>query len=142
MVLEVREAKSKGSINERGHFQDTEIMGFEVHVKDEARFPGKWAFFDFDAPDRTAPSFPRVLPATRATPLTQRCRHNVCSVLPHVAAHCQSQKHPRRRVPERRISSRFEVVTELDCVGGQRRFNYCGCSPPSGGTNLISPRNW
>ena len=23
-------------------------MGREVHVKDEARFPGKWAFFGFD----------------------------------------------------------------------------------------------
>ena len=23
-------------------------MGLEVHVKDEARFPGKWAFFGFD----------------------------------------------------------------------------------------------
>ena len=23
-------------------------MGVEVHVKDEARFSGKWAFFDFD----------------------------------------------------------------------------------------------
>jgi hypothetical protein len=23
-------------------------MGLEVHVKDEARFPGKWAFFSFD----------------------------------------------------------------------------------------------
>jgi hypothetical protein len=22
-------------------------MGFEVHVKDESRFPGKWAFFGF-----------------------------------------------------------------------------------------------
>jgi hypothetical protein len=23
-------------------------MGLEVHVKDEARFPGKWAFSPFD----------------------------------------------------------------------------------------------
>jgi len=23
-------------------------MGREVHVKDESRFPGKWAFFGFD----------------------------------------------------------------------------------------------
>lgn len=50
MVLEVREARNKGSINQRGHFQGTEVMGFEVHVKDEARFPGKWAFYDFDSP--------------------------------------------------------------------------------------------
>ena len=49
MVLEVREARSKGSINQRGHFQGTGVMDFEVHVKDEARFPGKWAFFSFDS---------------------------------------------------------------------------------------------
>ena len=23
-------------------------MGVEVHIKDEAKFPGKWAFFSFD----------------------------------------------------------------------------------------------
>jgi len=48
LVLEVRGAESKGSINQRGNFQNTELMGVEVHVKDEAKFPGKWAFFGFD----------------------------------------------------------------------------------------------
>jgi hypothetical protein len=48
LVLEARKAEGKGSINQRGNFQGTEIMGLEVHVKDEARFPGKWAFFGFD----------------------------------------------------------------------------------------------
>jgi hypothetical protein len=48
LVLEVRGACSKASINKTGHFQTGEVMGMEVHVKDEARFPGKWAFFDFD----------------------------------------------------------------------------------------------
>lgn len=48
LVLEVRKAEGKGSINQRGNFQGTERMGLEVHVKDEARFPGKWAFFGFD----------------------------------------------------------------------------------------------
>src|ERR1700733_12341738 len=45
LVLEVRGAQTKGSINQRGNFQGTEVMGLEVHVKDETRFPGKWAFF-------------------------------------------------------------------------------------------------
>lgn len=45
MVLEGRMGKSRGSINKAGNYQDTEIMGMEIHVKDEARFPGKWAFF-------------------------------------------------------------------------------------------------
>lgn len=48
MILEVREAKSKGSINQNGHFQGTDLMGIEAHVKDEKRFPGQWAFFGFD----------------------------------------------------------------------------------------------
>jgi len=48
LVLEQRMAEGKGSINRRGNFQGTDIMGLEVHVKDEARFPGKWAFFIFD----------------------------------------------------------------------------------------------
>jgi hypothetical protein len=48
LVLEVRGARSKGSINQSGNYQDTERMGLEVHVKDETRFPeGKWAFFGF-----------------------------------------------------------------------------------------------
>ncbi len=62
MVLEVRRAKSKGSINQQGHFQDTAIMGLEVHVKDEARFPNKWAFFDFDAPDKNGTLIPQGAP--------------------------------------------------------------------------------
>jgi hypothetical protein len=46
MVLEVRSSLSKGSINKGGHFQGP-LRGIEVHVKDESRFPGKWAFFGF-----------------------------------------------------------------------------------------------
>jgi len=49
MVLEAREALSKGSINKSGHFQGVGVMDLEVHVKDEARFPGGWAFFSFDS---------------------------------------------------------------------------------------------
>jgi hypothetical protein len=48
LVLEARKAEGKGSINQKGNFQGSEVMGLEVHVKDEARFPGKWAFFGFD----------------------------------------------------------------------------------------------
>jgi hypothetical protein len=48
LVLEARGAEGKGSISQKGNYQGTDVMGFEVHVKDEARFPGKWAFFGFD----------------------------------------------------------------------------------------------
>jgi hypothetical protein len=46
LVIEGRRAEGKGSINQKGNFQG-EMMGFEVHVKDEARFAGNWAFFGF-----------------------------------------------------------------------------------------------
>jgi hypothetical protein len=47
LVLEVRDARGKGSINQKGNYQGN-VQGIEVHVKDEARFPGQWAFFEFD----------------------------------------------------------------------------------------------
>ncbi len=62
LVLEVREAKSKGSINQHGHFQGTQVMGVEVHVKDTARFQGGWAFFSFDAPDKNGTLIPQGAP--------------------------------------------------------------------------------
>lgn len=46
LILESRHAASKGSINQSGHFQSGAVTGLELHVKDESRFPGKWAFFD------------------------------------------------------------------------------------------------
>jgi hypothetical protein len=46
LVLEVRKAQGKGSINQKGNYQAS-LMAIEVHVKDEKRFPGKWAFFGF-----------------------------------------------------------------------------------------------
>lgn len=45
LILEVRAAESKGSINTAGHFQ-TSTVGVEAHVKDLARFGG-WTFFQF-----------------------------------------------------------------------------------------------
>ncbi len=47
LVLEVRGAEGKGSINQHGNYQGG-VTGLEVHVKDEARFPGQWAFFSFE----------------------------------------------------------------------------------------------
>ncbi len=59
MVLESRGAESKGSINQSGHYQSTSVMGFAIHVKDEARFPGKWAFFLFNSPSGNGKLIPR-----------------------------------------------------------------------------------
>src|SRR5260370_26877305 len=43
-VLEIRASESKGSINNGGHYQSG-MVTIEAEVKDEKRFPGKWAFF-------------------------------------------------------------------------------------------------
>jgi hypothetical protein len=62
LVLEVRGATEKGSINKRGKFQTGELMGIEVHVKDTKRFTGGWAFFNFRGPQ-----------AAQMIPMSQDC---------------------------------------------------------------------
>jgi hypothetical protein len=62
MILEGREAASKGSINKGGHYQSGGVTGLDVHVKDEARFKGKWAFFSFDSPDAKGTLIPQGAP--------------------------------------------------------------------------------
>jgi hypothetical protein len=47
LVLEVRGATNTGSINKQGFYQNSDIMGLEVHVKD-TRFQGGWSFFADD----------------------------------------------------------------------------------------------
>ena len=47
LVLEGRMATNKGSINKKGHYQTNDIMARSIHIKDESRFPGKWAFVGF-----------------------------------------------------------------------------------------------
>ena len=58
LVLEIRRAAGKGSINNAGHYQ-TDALRVEAAVKDESRFPQKWAYFGFGQGDKAAP-----LPAT------------------------------------------------------------------------------
>lgn len=52
-VLELYGSASKGSINQHGNYQ-SDFMGLDVEVKDEARFPDKWAYFGFDAAQASA----------------------------------------------------------------------------------------
>ena len=52
-ALEERTAETKGSINKTGHFQ-TDLAGLAVEVKDETRFPDKWAYFGFSEGAKTA----------------------------------------------------------------------------------------
>jgi Cytochrome P460 len=55
-VLEIRRARTEGSINKGGNFQG-EIIGIEAEVKD-SRFSGNWAFFGFGPGGRNASSAP------------------------------------------------------------------------------------
>ncbi|MSU48415.1 MAG: hypothetical protein EXS37_04865 [Opitutus sp.] len=64
-ILEVRASASTGSINKAGHYQ-AGVVGLEAHVKDGARFPSRWAFFDFGT---SAPSA-KPLPASSSC---QKC---------------------------------------------------------------------
>ena len=44
LIKENRMAESAGTLSKAGQFQ-TGVMNLEIHVKDGARFAGKWAFF-------------------------------------------------------------------------------------------------
>jgi hypothetical protein len=48
LVLENRGATSAASINKRGKTETSEVMGFEVHVKDTAHLKEGWAFYNFE----------------------------------------------------------------------------------------------
>ncbi|HEX4545545.1 MAG TPA: cytochrome P460 family protein [Candidatus Acidoferrum sp.] len=52
-VLELYGSTSQGSINKHGQYQ-SDFMGLDVEVKDEKRFPDRWAYFGFDASEKAA----------------------------------------------------------------------------------------
>lgn len=56
-ILELRTSASEGSINTGGHFQ-RDIVAVEAAVKDETRFPDKWAYFDFGPGDALKDAVP------------------------------------------------------------------------------------
>ena len=56
-ALEVRYSTTKGSINKGGHYQEG-VAALEIHLKDQKRFPTKWAFFGFGNDDKTGKLFP------------------------------------------------------------------------------------
>jgi hypothetical protein len=57
-ILEIRRATGKGSINNGGHYQ-SDVKSVEAAVKDESRYPQKWAYFGFGRNDKAS-----VLPAS------------------------------------------------------------------------------
>jgi len=54
-ILEIRSSTGHGSINRAGHFQ-TDLVEVEAAVKDEARFPEKWAYFSLGGMGTLRPS--------------------------------------------------------------------------------------
>ena len=62
LVMEVLAPGTNVSINKNGQFADR-LLGVEVALKDESRFPEKWAYFNFigseGKPLAKAPAFPQ-----------------------------------------------------------------------------------
>jgi hypothetical protein len=56
-ALEIRNSAIKGSINQAGRYQE-DVEALEIHLKDESRYPAKWAFFGFSPTDKTGKLFP------------------------------------------------------------------------------------
>ena len=57
-VLEIRNSDSHASINKDGHFQAGRVS-VEAAVKDEKRFPEKWAYFGFPGDTAQAKQYPQ-----------------------------------------------------------------------------------
>jgi hypothetical protein len=55
--LQTGDSAAKGSINNGGHYQEG-FAGLEIHLKDAARFPTKWAFFEFGGSQQASKPFP------------------------------------------------------------------------------------
>lgn len=57
-VIDERDAGSRSSINQKGHYQ-TDLAGLAVEVKDSQHNPDKWAYYAFSAEGQTADPMPR-----------------------------------------------------------------------------------
>jgi len=57
-VIDERDAASRSSINQKGHYQ-TDLTGLAVEVKDSQRNPDTWAYYAFSADGQTAGVMPK-----------------------------------------------------------------------------------
>lgn len=57
-VIDERDAQSKGSINNAGHYQAAS-MGLALEIKDSKRNPQIWTYFEFDAAAKAARAEPK-----------------------------------------------------------------------------------
>jgi Cytochrome P460 len=56
-VIDERDAASRSSINQKGHYQ-TDLMGLAVEVKDSSHNPDKWAYYAFGEENKSAGAMP------------------------------------------------------------------------------------
>lgn len=54
-VLELREATGADALLKAGRYQSDAVSGIEMHVRDDARFAGGWAFYTFEGSAPAAP---------------------------------------------------------------------------------------
>ena len=85
-------------------------MGAEVHVKDEVRFPGKWAFFGFDD-DKLAKMIPTSAECYSCH--AEKCRrgHDLRAVLSDTAGDREEEEHAQPRVCEGNSERRASPLT-------------------------------
>ena len=104
LVLEGRGAQGKGSINQQGNYQGP-VMAIEVHVKDEARFPGQMGFLWFRRrrQDRQNDSNVDGLLQLPCRPCSGG--HYIRAILSNAVANRHQQGHALRRVPERECNT-------------------------------------
>src|ERR1700691_684013 len=57
-VIDERDAASRSSINQKGHYQ-ADLMGLAIEVKDSKRDPEKWAYYAFSADGQAAGAMPK-----------------------------------------------------------------------------------
>ena len=84
-VIDERDAASRSSINQKGHYQ-TDLMGLAVEVKDSAQNPDKWAYYGFDADGKTAGAMPQGQRMLGLPRCPRRGRTHIRAVLSHAEA--------------------------------------------------------
>ena len=107
LVLEVRRAEQEASINRNGRSQG-DIVRTEVHLKDNSRFEGGWAFFAFADETPAADDCPHgqllLLPSG-----ARRGRHHLRAVLSDAARHRADEENSDRPLPLGRGKRRAEI---------------------------------
>jgi hypothetical protein len=108
-VLEQRRSTSHGSINKGGRYQ-TDLVGYDVEVRDDERFPEHWRFFGFGQvaqPMQPGTAFRRRRPAFSVTRATARSRTRSSSFIPRYLRSRSKRERSGRRTSKRRLQRRL-----------------------------------